>query len=437
MRDSKVRHVYCDPAKPEFTYQNLKLSAATGDHNYIKGNPRYFGVPVSSGGGSLAVIAFEKTGKQGAQPPVLDGHKGPVLDFDFNPFHDHVVATGGDDAHVMVWGITPGGLTENMKDPLVDLKGHQRKITVVRFHPTSEHVLATGSLDNTVKLWDVEAESEKGKVEEHPGLLLDLAWSEKGHVLATSCKDKNVRLYDTTSQKVSACFEAHQGTKTTKLEWLNGASGDNLFCSVGFTRQSKREFKIWDMRNLAKELSIKDLDQAAGVIMPFYDPDVKMLYLAGKGDGNVRYFEIVDGEPWQFSINEYRATTPCRGMAMLPKRCVDVSKCEVSRLLKLSTSTVEPLSFILPRKSDLFQEDIFPDCYAGKASQSADDFFSGKVAKPILMSLDPAKRKDEPAAAPAAMPAKKDKGDAYTDLDKANKRIHELEALLKKHGVNA
>ena len=57
------------------------ITQATGDHNYIKGNAKYFAVPIASGGGALAIVNTEDVGKQGAQPPCLDGHKGPVLDF--------------------------------------------------------------------------------------------------------------------------------------------------------------------------------------------------------------------------------------------------------------------------------------------------------------------------------------------------------------------
>lgn len=33
---------------------------------------------------------------------------------------------------------------------------------------------------------------------------------------------------------------------------------------VGFTRQSKRQFKIWDARKVDKEIACQDIDQAAG-----------------------------------------------------------------------------------------------------------------------------------------------------------------------------
>ena len=44
VRSSKFRHVFCEPARPDATFQNLRLSTVTGEQNYIKANPLYFAV---------------------------------------------------------------------------------------------------------------------------------------------------------------------------------------------------------------------------------------------------------------------------------------------------------------------------------------------------------------------------------------------------------
>ena len=108
---------------------------------------------------------------------------------------------------------------------------------------------------------------------------------------------------------------------------------------------------IWDSRNLAEPLKSENLDTSSGVLMPFFDNDTKVLYLAGKGDGNIRYYEIVDDDPSQFySLSEYKSSEPQRGMAFVPKRAVNVAECEVMRCLKVANNYVEPISFKVPRK---------------------------------------------------------------------------------------
>lgn len=40
-----------------------------------------------------------------------------------------------------------------------------------------------------------------------------------------------------------------------------------------------------------------ELDCSTGVLMPLYDPDTNMLFLAGKGDTTIAYMEVTDKEP--------------------------------------------------------------------------------------------------------------------------------------------
>lgn len=86
-------------------------------------------------------------------------------------------------------------------------------------------------------------------------------------------------------------------------------------------------------------------------------------------------------------LNNYISNTAARGMAMLPKRAMDIANCETVRLLKLTTDVVQPLHVIVPRKSAAFQDDIYPDCYAGQASMSCQEWMDGADLPPKLMSL--------------------------------------------------
>jgi hypothetical protein len=107
---------------------------------------------------------------------------------------------------------------------------------------------------------------------------------------------------------------------------------------------------LWEARDLSKPLLKQTIDSASGLIMPFFDKDTSLLFLAGKGDGNIRYYEVVDEAPYIHYISEFKSNVPQRGLCLLPKRAVNVSECEVVRICKLSTKLNEPVSFQVPRK---------------------------------------------------------------------------------------
>ena len=101
--------------------------------------------------------------------------------------------------------------------------------------------------------------------------------------------------------------QCHEGTKATKVVYL-GDTGRLI--TTGFSRYSDRQFAVWDQKNLSKPLALVEIDSSSGILFPFYDHDTRVLYLAGKGDGNIRYYEIVDHAPWAHYLNQFPSGFP-------------------------------------------------------------------------------------------------------------------------------
>lgn len=77
----------------------------------------------------------------------------------------------------------------------------------------------------------------------------------------------------------------------------------------------------------------------------------------------------------------------------MPKRGLNVNTCEVARFYKLAQGTgsqggyCEPLSFTVPRKSELYQDDLYPDTFSGEPSVTAEEWFTDGVnAEPQVVS---------------------------------------------------
>jgi len=386
VRSSKFRHVFGQIAKREDSYDDLRITRTAWDSNYAAGGTLYFAVLYEAGGGgSFIVLPYSASGKVDPKSPLVTGHKNTVLDIDFNPFNDSLIASVSEDCTGKIWGIPQGGLKENMTETLQTLNGHKRKVGTVKFSPTANNILATTSTDYSVKIWDIEKGKDVLSVDgQHTDIIQAADWNRNGSMLATSSKDKKIRVIDPRQRKIAQEVEGHQGIKGSRVIFLGA---DKLF-SVGFSKTSEREYVIWDARNLGnKMVANTSVDSASGLLMPFYDEDTKVLFLGGKGDGNIRYYEIVDDSVGIYFLSEFKSVTPQRGLATLPKRAVNTAECEIVKMLKVGVKTVEPISFQVPRKSDIFQDDIFPDCFAGEPALSADEWLKGKDAEPKTMSL--------------------------------------------------
>jgi len=131
-----------------------------------------------------------------------------------------------------------------------------------------------------------------------------------------------------------------------------------------------------------------ELDTSNGVMFPLYDPDTNLVYLCGKGDSVIRYFEITPEPPFVHYINTFQTPDPQRAIGMMPKRGCDVASCEIARFYRVNNNglvAVHP--FVVPRKSELFQEDLYPDTLGDTPAITAEEWAEGVNADPILVSL--------------------------------------------------
>ncbi|XP_037550334.1 coronin-2B [Nematolebias whitei] len=159
--------------------------------------------------------------------------------------------------------------------------------------------------------------------------------------------------------------------------------------TTGVSRWNTRQIALWDQEDLSMPIVEEDIDGLSGLLFPFYDADTHMLYVAGKGDGNIRYFEITTEKPYIQYLMEFRSPAPQKGLGVMPKHGLDVAACEVFRFYKLVTlkGLIEPISMIVPRRSDTYQEDLYPMTAGTEPALSASEWLSGINREPVLMSL--------------------------------------------------
>ncbi|KAF5274440.1 hypothetical protein FQR65_LT04356 [Abscondita terminalis] len=387
VRTSKFRHVYGEPAKREKCYDNIKITKNAHDSQFCAVNPKFLAVVTEvAGGGAFVVLPIDNTGRLDFNAFRVTGHKGPVLDIKWNPFNDNIIASSSDDCTIKLWHIPDGGLATHLSEWLVELVGHKRRVAYIEWHPTAENILFSASFDHLIIVWDIEKGEAVNVIDVHPDVIYSMSLNRDGSLLATTCKDKKLRIIEPRSGIVKMEGVCHAGSKASKVAFL-GSTGRLI--TTGFSRHSDRQYSIWDENDLSKPLATDTIDSSSGVVFPFYDSDTNIVFLAGKGDGNIRYYELVDEPPYIHFLSQFLSGSPQRGLGIMPKRGINTNICEIFRFYKLHTSKdiCEPISMIVPRKSDQFHEDLYPDTLAAKPALSAQDWISGRNAMPCLISL--------------------------------------------------
>lgn len=398
------------------------------------------------GGGPLVVGRHDRPGRfEDGTSPIVKGHSGTILDTEWSPFDDSLLATASEDSTIKLWSIPDsweptdekgfGKKGTDFSDAMLTLDGHTKKVTLLRFHPTANNTLLSASADHSIKVWDVESGVDAVSYDSLADLSQDIIWDVRGDTFACSNKDKSVRIVDARTAKDAHKIDvAHEGVKSTKLSFF-GETGKIL--TTGASKQSGREMKVWDLKNLSKPLCVEAVDTASGALIPLYDLDTQVLYLCGKGDGVIRLYEFEDADPFLHKLNDgFRSTTPGKGYCVVPKRGLDIMDCETVRIMKLTNKDgIHPLKFIVPRKSDAFQDDIFPPAPAATPAHSFAEWKGGSSKLPITMALDPKSLQASGSASPKKA-AFKTVPMLSKEVDQLKKHIAYLEGKLKDSSIS-
>lgn len=136
-----------------------------------------------------------------------------------------------------------------------------------------------------------------------------------------------------------------------------------------------------------------------------------------------------------FEISTYRSNDPTAGCGAVHRRACNVSVNEIIRLYQVTGTQLRPLSFQVPRKSDLFQDDLFPPCRGDEPNLSLDKWVAGENATPKLVNLEhgfkPSEKKEK-AISKVEEEKELSADDAKKKLDELSKRVAFLEAEIAK-----
>lgn len=125
-------------------------------------------------------------------------------------------------------------------------------------------------------------------IDSHPDIVYSACFNWDGSKLVTTCKDKKIRIYDPRSAELESEAMCHEGSKATRAIFLR----HGLIFTTGFNRSSERQYSLRAPDALNEPIVMVELDTSNGVMFPLYDADTNLIYLCGKGDSVIRYFEV-------------------------------------------------------------------------------------------------------------------------------------------------
>lgn len=375
----KYRHLYGELWKDKI--ENVKPATGSTESCPIMINSQYIAFPWDATGGALAVIKNSAPCKLNPAMPMILAHSMTILDQQFYPYDERYLATSSMDGNIKIWKI-PEPFDQSLVDPVSVITGPKR-VNLIQWSHTAQWLMASAANDESIRIWNAEKPdiNMQFKVNGITENASSIDWNYNCSLIGSTWKDKKIRIADPKSLSYAVEKPGHEGPKSSKFIWLGDT---NYALTTGFSKTYERQFSLWDSRNWEKPVNTTNLDNASGVLYPHYNAENGLLYIWGKGDGNIRYYEFHEGV-LHFTL-DYKTSDNGIGYGFLPRRLVAVEKNELDRVYKLGESKIEIVSLIAPRKSEGFQADLYPDYISNESSLDAEAWFKGSYSPPIKKS---------------------------------------------------
>ena len=220
-------------------------------------------------------------------------------------------------------------------------------------HPTVRHLLLVSTIEGgkaAIRLLDTVKGSYLLNVPLACSGVSSCAFSPDGSCIALACKDKLLRVFDPRRPDEINDGPSHDSQRPAKVLWMDS---DHLV-STGFSKSANREVLVHSLvdANALRTIGRSTLDVSPAPLFPFYDPDTEILYVFAKGERicHALELELSDGKATLLKLPSFEHGTIQISLAFQPKiDSVDVKKIEVAKCFRLSSSTIEVVTFSIPR----------------------------------------------------------------------------------------
>ncbi|PAV63432.1 hypothetical protein WR25_08397 [Diploscapter pachys] len=352
----------------------------------------FVAVPLSGPAGVIGIYDVDEPGR--LPDGVMDGvfNKAQVTDLQWNPFDDEQLAVGTDSGVINLWRLTRADGPRNEMQPEKQIKISGEKIVILRWHPLASDLLAVALSDFTLQLWNVREQTLLHTIPSHRGGILAMAWSANGRRLATLGKDFKLSVHNLNNPLGQPMYERAGVLESPRAARVFFACDDRMIVVVGLTKGSNRQVQLYDATTTdLRSIYQQTIDNATQPLIPHYDYDTNIIFLAGKGDRTINMFELTYDSPYLLPLSNFTAPMGSQAIAYHNKKTCNVMAVEFQVAWRLTEKTLERLIFRVPRvKKDLFQSDLFPDALVTwRAVMTPEEWLAQSDKEPEFESLKP------------------------------------------------
>ena len=191
-------------------FTGCKILEEQTEGRLIAVNEKYLAIPWKKKG-QILIVDSSKPQTIHSDFSYLKGNNAYILDLEFSPFNNNLLASGYSDNSILLWNISKD--TQNIIN--VDYNNHKNKVNFINFNPIASDVICSSTIDGEIHIWSVEKRNNFIDIKTDSPTLV--SWNPNGNLLGVTTKSNNINIFDPRNKYISLNRQINKGPGLSKL----------------------------------------------------------------------------------------------------------------------------------------------------------------------------------------------------------------------------
>ena len=322
-------------------YEKCLLSKFKTEGRLISMNEKYLAM-LWKDIGEIVIVNSSKPCIIHEDRPRIKGPKYNMLDLEFSPFDNHLLASTNDNNSVLLWKIPEEGINEDIINEKQIYKNHKNnKVNFVNFNPIDKDIILSSTYSGNIHIWNIIKNDSLNEFNNGNITSIEsISWNPNGTLISFCANFKNINIFETRNNKIIFNFQINEMYKSSKFVWVD----NNLLVTTSWNKNGEKMLKLWDIRKVNDDYSNQGeitsiiVDNSTNVSIPYINREQKFLYSIGKDEKYIKIYDY-NGDKF-YEINRYNSKFKSPYSVLCDRKCLD-RKFEIDKFIRYNNANNE------------------------------------------------------------------------------------------------
>ena len=162
--------------------------------------------------------------------PYLQINDSKILDLEFSPFNNNILASAQSDNSILFWNIPNEGLTKIISNPNIIYNKHKNKVNFINFNPIAADVICSSTINGNIHIWSLEKRDNFIEFKtDNPTIV---SWNQNGNLIGVNSINNNIIIFDPRIKERSLQKQLNSNSKQSKFVW----NDTTLFSTISWPK---------------------------------------------------------------------------------------------------------------------------------------------------------------------------------------------------------